>query len=353
MRVKTTFAIFLSLSFAACGTGAGGGLEIRQLDVRAGRPAGYGSLYALDTGLVAAFSDAESASLSIAEVPFSRFSVPAPVEASFSDVVAKGAFGTSGFGVHAGAVVQGLFNVLYLDRRRDESAILKWLVRGRDGGWTAEVMEKGASLWPLAVLEDNDGNAVPFWISGSSIVAHFPGAESATILAGASPGGYASAGRKGFSYYDPSRRALKYYALSGQTLQEVEIEDGGPVHCAGRTREGFPAVLTYSPHKKRLFLFERAANDGPMGKTTVVSAEDAHSVFFTPREEGYVFSYDAAGKDGYSLHLLFQRGRRYERFIVAESAVPIQGFSAVLHGNAFYALVMGGGLKLVEARLPN
>jgi hypothetical protein len=359
MRVKTMYAGILFLCFFDCrGYDAAGMLPTRALELPFKRPSGPLSLFMAVDGLTAVFADAESASLEVVDIPIGRFEDSRAQIAVFADKIADGPTPLPDFGAHAGGKIGGVLHLLYLDRKRENSPILKLLTRSENGPWMADVLETQSSAWPIAVVGDGSGNALPFWISGTGLFTRLQAGAVREIISGISPGSRGSVSGNGFSYFDPVSSQLRFFSLRGESVDSSVMGNGNPIQCAGRTPAGLPAVTTYSPAERRIFLLEHTGKKGEIKKTTVALAEETRSLFFTGYRGGYAFLYDGIGKTakgsiGYFLSLLLPVNRRYEKFAVMESDVPIADFAAVIEGSALYVLVLRKNLTLFEVSLPN
>ena len=359
MRVKTIYSGILILCLFNCrGYDAAGKLPIRALELPARRPSGPLSLFTAGDGLAAVFTEAESASLEILEIPLGRFEDGKAPIAVFADKIADGPTPLPDFGAYASGKIDGVLHLLYLDRKRENSPILKWLTHAENGPWMADVLETQSSSWPIAVVGDGSGNAILFWISGTALFARLQAGGVREIMSGISPGSSGSVSGTGFSYFDPVSGDSRFFSLRGESVDSIVMGDAGPIQCAGRTPNGLPAVMTYAAAEKRIFLLEQTGDAGQIKKTTVALAEETRSLFFTGYRGGYAFLYDGIGKAaegslGYFLSLLLPVGRRYEKFTVMESEMPITAFAAVIEDSVLYVLALQKSLKLFEVSLPN
>jgi hypothetical protein len=359
--VKLTAVTVFSLCLVACrGSKGFEDLSFRVLELPVHRPGGSVSLFEVENGLVAVYADDEAASLAITDIPLESHDIPEkpPIE-TFSDKIAAEPALLPDFGAHAGSVIGGTLHLFYLDRKKENAPFLKWLTRAGSGPWNADVLETDSTAWPVAIVGDGGGNAVLFWIVGLSLMAHFTAGEGETreVLSPIFPGARASVSGNCFSYYDPTSRLLRLFTVRGGSVDWVEIVGGNPVQCVSRTPTGLPAVVSFSPEEKRIFLFEQTTASGAMRRTTVALSEDTHCIFSAPCLDGYVFLYDGIGKTtkanvGYLLYLLVPKGRRYERYAIMEADTPISVFSAVLDGSILYVLVQDR-LAVLEVRLPS
>ncbi len=359
MRVKTIYTGILVLSLFTCrGPDTAGKLPIRELELPVKRPSGPLALFTAGNGLAAVFTDAESAALGVAEIPSGRFEDEKAPIIVFEDKIADGSTPLPDFSAYAVGKIEGVLHLLYLDRKRESSPILKWLMHAENGPWMAEVLETQSSSWPIAVVGDGGGNAILFWIAGTTLFARLQKGDVREILAGIAPGSRGSVSETGFSYYDPASGDLRFFSIRGESVDSVVMGNGNPIQCAGRTPMGLPAVITYAPAERRIYLIEQTGVPGRVKKTTVAAAEETRSLFFTGYRGGYAFLYDGIGKTaegsiGYILSLLLPAGRRYERFSVMESESPITAFTAVIGDSALYVLVLQKDLRLFEVSLPN
>jgi hypothetical protein len=359
MRVKTIYTVFIVLCLLNCqGHDSAGKLPTRALELPVKHSSGPLSLFLAGDNLSAIYTDAESASLGVAEIPLGRFEDGKAPIAVFADKIADGPTPLPDFFAYSGGEIDGVLHLLYLDRKRENSPILKWLTHAKNRPWMADVLETQSSSWPIAVVGDGDGNASLFWITGTTLFERLQAGGVREIMSGISPGSRGSVTGTGFSYFDLVSGDLSFFSLRGESVERIVMGNGNPLQCAGRTPMGLPAVMTYAAAERRIYLLEQTGDSGKIKKTTVAPAEETRSLFFTGYRGGYAFLYDgiektAEGSVGYFVSLLLPAGRRYEKFTVMESDAPITAFAAVIKDSALYVLALQKSLSLFEVSLPN
>jgi len=374
MQVKTIAPILAVtlLTFAGCPAGhAPLRARVESAVIAAGRPVGPVSLLASGGSLLAVFSDWETTSLAMCEVPFGPRLPRSIASPRLVDKVDVAPPPSPSFGEHACAASSGSLAILYLDREREDKSVLKLATRaagaaGASGAagalqWRLDILEP-AGL-PLALLAEPDGRMASFWAAGSLYFRDASGAQGIlrdALQPGSRALGFGAGETRGLTVFDESAQQLLWYRWTGGELAHGVVAEAGPVHAptmsvdeAGAVRL---AVASYDPSKRRIYLFRETGEAGRFSRITVTMADGTRSLFCAPWKGGFLFLYDetrplGGGRSACDLSLLAPAGARYQKLVLSTGSAPLQGLSAVLLDGALYVLALRQDLALLRVEL--
>ncbi len=348
--------------------------RVESAVIAAGRPVGPVSLQAGGGSLFAVFSDWETTSLALCEVPIGPrlpLSIPSPRLIDKVDVAPPL---SPAFGEHACAASSGSLAILYLDREREDKSVLKLATRALGASsavrasnaagaeqWRLDILEPAGH--PLALLFEPDGRTACFWAAGSLFYRDASGAQR--ILQDAlEPGsrtlGFAAGDTRGFTVFDEPAQQLVWYRLTGGVLAHGVVGGAGPVHAPSmsidETGAARLAVASYDPSKRRIYLFRETVETGRFSRATVTMADGTRSLFCAPWNKGFLFLYDetrplGGGRSACDLSLLAPVGTRYQKIVLSTGSAPLLGLSAVLLDGALYVLALRQELSLLRVEL--
>jgi hypothetical protein len=343
--------------------------RVESAVIAAGSPAGPVSLLASGSSLFAVFSDWETTSLALCEVPVGPRLPPSIGSPRLIDKVDVAPPLSPSFGEHASAASGGALAVLYLDREREDKSVLKLATRAAGATtnaasaaqWRLEILEPAGR--PLALLVEPDGRMACFWAAGSLLFRDASGAQG--ILQDAlQPGGrslsFAAGDTRGFTVFDEFTRQLMWYRWTGGELARGALSEAGPVNAPAMSvdeaGEARLAVASYDPAKRRIYLFRETDETGSFTRTTVTMADGTRSLFCAPWNGGFLFLYDetrplGGGKSACDLSLLAQVGARYQKVVLSTGSAPLLDLSAVLLDGALYVLALRQDLALLRVEL--
>jgi hypothetical protein len=371
MQVKAIASILAVALLALAGCPASRAplrARVESAVIAAGRPVGPVSLLASGGSLFAVFSDWETTSLAVCEVPIGPRLPPSIASPRLIDKVDVAPPLSPSFGEHACAASSGSLAVLYLDRERDDKSVLKLATRpvgasGAEGAlqWRLDILEP-AGL-PLALLAEPDGGMASFWAAGSLYFRDASGAQGIlqdALQPGSRALGFAAGDTRGFTVFAETARQLVWYRWSGGELAHGVVAEAGPVHAptmsvdeAGVVRL---AVASYDSSKRRIYLFRETDETGSFSRITVTMADGTRSLFCAPWHGGFLFLYDetrplGGGRSACDLSLLAPAGARYQKLVLSTGSAPLQGLSAVLFDGALYVLALRQDLALLRVEL--
>jgi hypothetical protein len=361
MRVKTSAllraaALAATLAAAGCGTPETLRPPVQQLALGRVRSGSTLSLASSGGSLLAVFSEWDSGTILVSEIPEGpRLPDAAPPPAVVDRVQAGPALSGS-LGLHAAGAFGGSFHVLYLDRRREDHKVLKSLTRPSSARWEIDPVEPPGE--PVAVLPDASGSAAAFWAAGSLLWKPLAaGTDPAPLRTPFLPAGPGSAAGSAFTVYDTAARELLLVRPRGTSWSVSPVPGGGPVQCAAVSPSGGPAVAVYDPDSRRIRLLELKP-DGGWKSSTVTIARGTRFIYACGRGGSYVFLYDgveaARGGSPHScLWLLARSNGQYRRSVVWEGTAPLAGAAACVDGDAAYVLLaQTAEVTLLRVALP-
>lgn len=358
MPVKSVAALLLlSILILGCaGPRRAEVLDYRSIVLAQSRAGRFTSLFDSGSSLTAIFSNWESASLTVTDIPDSAWRDSTAESArnfriDFSDKIDVAPIQAPDFGEHIGAMIGSSLHVLYPDRRMERRPILKWLSRSALGDWRIDVLEPAGR--PVACISNGNGNPVAFWSTDSLLASGKAESSPRTVLSPFSPASAGCAVGEGFTVYDLATRRLLFVSTRGVN----DIPGGYPLHYSILTARGTLAVVTFTPSTGRIFLLEQTGENDVWRKTTVAFSEDTRCLFFAPYASGYLFLYDSLdrkkpGAPAHALSLLVPHGRRYDRYILWAAEKPILSFSAIIRANTLFVLASREKTELLRIEIP-
>lgn len=354
--------------------------RVESTVIGAGRPVGPVSLLPSGGSLYALFSDWETTSLALCEVPIGPglpSSIPSPHLIDKVDIAPPL---SSWFGEHACAAGEGSLAVLYLDREREDKSVLKLATRtvgpaGAEGAagptgpagpagpveWKLDILEPAGH--PLAVLARPDGRRDCVWASGSLYIRDASGTQSVLreeLQPGSKALGFGAGDTRGFTVFDETTRQLLWYRWTAGEISSGVVADAGPVHAPAvsldQTGAERLAVASYDPSKRRIYLFRETSRPGEMSRVTVTMTDGTRSLFCAPWKAGFLFLYDetrplGGGKSACDLSLLAPVGTRYQKLVLSSGSAPLAGLAAVVLDGALYVLALRQDLTLLRVEL--
>ncbi len=336
-------------------------LDYRSIVLAQSRAGRFTSLFDTGNSLTAVFSNWESASLTVTDIPDSAWQDsttenPRNFRTDFSDKIDVAPIQAPDFGEHIGAMIGFSLHVLYPDRRMERRPILKWLSRSALGDWRVDVLEPAGQ--PIACIANGIGNPVAFWSTDSLLAGGKADSSPRIVLSPFSPAAAGCAVGEGFTVYDLTTRRLLFISAREEEIEVRDIPGGNPLHYSILTARGTLAVVTFNPSTGRILLLEQADKNDGWRRTTVAFSEDTRSLFFTPYDSGYLFLYDSlerksAGAPAHALSLLVPHGRRYDRYTLWAAKKPISGFSAVIRANTLFVLASREKTELLRIEIPD
>jgi hypothetical protein len=374
MQVKAIASILAVALLALAGCPASRAplrARVESAVIAAGRPVGPVSLLAGGGSLFAVFSDWETTSLAVCEVPIGPRLPPSIASPRLIDKVDVAPPLSPSFGEHACAASSGSLAVLYLDREREDKSVLKLATRAVGASsasstssavqWRLDILEPAGG--PLALLVEPDGRMACFWAAGSVFFRDASGAQGIlrdALQPGSRALGFAAGDTRGFTVFDQSTRQLVWYRWTGGELAHGVVAEAGPVHAptmsvdeAGVVRL---AVASYDPSKRRIYFFRETDETGSFSRITVTMADGTRSLFCAPWNGGFLFLYDetrplGGGKSACDLSLLAPVGARYQKVALSTGSAPLLDLSAVLLDGALYVLALRQELALLRVEL--
>ena len=338
--------------------------HIETLSIPARVPGRFLSLARAGDALVAVFSDRESTTLKMLQVPIGDHLPSEVPPAAVIDKIDTTPPLSPAFGVHVLAVHNATASVLYPVRESEDKTVLKLASKPLDASqWTFDVVEPAGD--PVAILPGDKGSLSVFWAAGSLLTRSYPDGTAALTLR--SPFGIVDRASVfasyGFTAYDGLSHSL--LALGGNDGSSIrEVSGAGPVHSSLLTPDGRLAVLTWDTSTRRLFLLEGEPGASRLSRTTVTLCDATATVALLPARERsrYLFLFDeerrrGAGRVQHDLsliapaHVLGALGSRYRKTVLLSGDQRIEGFAAIEALNALYIVANNGKLTLLRVGL--
>lgn len=365
-RIASTLAAALLLSLAGClDSRAPLRVRVDSALIASGRLSGPVSLLGAEDRLVAVFSDRETISLVVSEIPLGSGLPSSPPPARLVDKIDAAPPLSPSFGEHAAAMTPEGLSILYLDREKEDRTVLKLASQAADTrGWRLDILEPAGN--PVALFARPGGGLDCIWASPQSMVLlpakgpvrnlqddfQFSGIGSS----------FARGDLYGFTVFDETSQRLLWYRLSGGTAASGWVDGAGPVQAIslrpGVRNAGLLAVASYDPARRRIILREQNSNDGFTG-TTVTICDGTRMLFLSPWGRGYLFLYDerralGGGREASELSLLAMAGPRYHKKVLSSGGEPLSSMAALLRGDVLEVLVLRGDeLRLLRVALPS
>lgn len=355
MMVKRTLPLFipaLTLFLAGCPVSrAPLRARVETTLLATGRLSGPVSLLESGDSLVAVFSDRDTTSLAVTEVPLGPELprvLPPPQLVDRIDVAPPL---TPDFGDHAAAAGPGGLSILYLDREKDDRHILKLITRPPGASqWRLEVVEPSGR--PVALLPRPDGALDTLWAPPQSLLYRPARGAPQGLLDGFQLGGRASpllgAEERGFTAFDEASQELVWCRIRGETVVSGRVGGVGHIHAAtlrpGPAGADRLAIVSYDPARRRIFLHEEN-EAADFARTTVTICDGTRMLFLAPWGRGYIFLFDerralGGGREAAELSMLAPVGARYRKQVLASGKSAFDGVAAVLRGDTLHVLAL-------------
>jgi hypothetical protein len=308
--------------------------------------------------LYAVFSDAESTTLRLAEVPLGPHLPATPPAAAVIDRIDIAPPLSPSFGAHVLSVNGNVVSILYLARQGEEKSVLKLATKASGAeSWTLDIVEPSGD--PVALLPSDRGSLSLFWAAGSLLMRGYPDASpAATLVSRFQSLARASVfGPTGFTAYDGASQSLLELTRSGGSYTPRVIAGAGAVQSSALLPDGRLAVLTWDAAARRLLLLEEPRKGDAMTRTTVTLCDETTTVALLPVRDGYLFLFDesrrgAVGGPQHVLSMISRQGMRYRKTVLLAGAERIEGFSAARAADGLYVLALQGGVKLLRVPVP-
>jgi len=363
---------FLAVSlFALSGCPAGRAplrARVDSLVIAAGRPAGPVSLLRSGGLLFAVFSDSETTSLAVSEIPIGPTLAPTVAPPRLIDKIDTAPPASPWSGEHACAASGGSVSILYLDREREDKSVLKLATRTAGAvaavgavQWRLDILEPAGR--PVALLVLPDGRLASLWAPGPLLL-RAGSASPETLLEVFQPGSraleFTAGDTRGFTVFDEASRQLLWYSWTAGAPSRGVVADAGAVQAPtlDLSETGAPrlAVASYDSSRRRIYLFQQTQDPQRFTRVTVTMALGTTALFCAPWAGGHLFLYDETrplgrGKAASELSLLEPDGARYRKQVLSTGSAPLLSVSAVLVDRVLYILALRQDLALMRVEL--
>jgi hypothetical protein len=366
VKTKSVLSIALVVLLAGCAAG-NRPLSARPetLVIPARVPGRFLSLALAGDALIAVFSDRESTTLKMLQIPIGDHLPPEAPSAAVIDKIDTTPPLSPAFGEHVLAVQNATASVLYPVREGEDKTVLKLAWKPLDASqWRFDVVEPAGH--PVAILPGDKGSLSVFWAAGSLLTRSYPdGAAVQTLRSPFEIIDRASVfAPSGFTAYDGESHSLLALGVNDDGSIRT-VSGAGPVHSSLLTSDGRLAVLTWDASTRRLYLLEGEPGASRGSRTTVTLCDGTATVALLPVRERsrYLFLFDEERRRGgggrvqhdLSLiapaHVLGALGSRYRKTVLLSGDERIEGFAALEARNALYILANQGKLSLLRVGL--
>jgi hypothetical protein len=367
VKIKAPLSIVLVVVLAGCAAGNRPlPVPIESMDIPARVPGRFLSLACAGDALIAVFSDRESTTLKMIQMPVGDHLPAEAPPASVIDRIDTTPPLSPSFGVHVLAVQNSMESILYPVRQGEEKTVLKLASKSLDASqWTFDVVEPAGD--PVAILPGDKGSLSIFWAAGSLLSRSYPDGTAPMTLR--SP--FAMVDRAsvfastGFTAYDGISHSLLTFAGNDGSGMRA-IAGAGPVHSSLLASDGRLAVLTWDAATRRLVLLEGQPGESSVSGTTVTLCDQTATVALLPvrgERSRYLFLFDeerrrgGGGRVQHDLSLIAPArvlgalGSRYRKTVLVSGDERIEGFAVLQARNSLYVFVNHGKLSLLRAGL--
>lgn len=329
------------------------------------RPGPHASLLRHGDAVAAIFTDRDTTSLNVVEVPAAAALPASAPESAFIDRVDVAAPLGASFGEHAAGVAGGGLRLLYLDREREDRLLLK-SVAADASGWRLSLLEPTGL--PVAVLESADRKPLDVWAPGA-LLARGASGPDARLWPRITPRGAgvpiaapAGGSPTGFTVWDEGAGVLLAVRTGAAGVQVAAVPGAGPVSAAAEAPDGTLAVVTWDPQRRRILLLERTPGASLFRTTTVTICDGTDGVFLAWTAAGWLFVYDEMkpaplGRWEWEVGVLWPVpkavGRaQYRRGVLSTGSGPVVGLRALVTADALFVLEVRDALRLLKIPLP-
>ena len=355
--------LFALIAFSCAGCAPRGEPSIpraESLQIAQGRFGSFVSLVIVGDRLCAVFSDLDTSSLAICELPLGPpLPTAAPRALLIDKIDATPPFATD-FGSHAIAATGSTLHILYLDRESPEKRVLKLASRasGADA-WSLDIVEPAGS--PVGLIPNSEGSLSLFWSTDALLMRSTSSSASPTVVrsdfsAGRPGVPFEGGSMRGLTVFDDTTGSLCAVFLRGAGAEMEVVQGIESAVSACVSSDGRLAVTGYDAKRRRILLLEGTADQKSFSRSAVTLSERTTGTLIMPRGERYLFLYDEAERRGrdafsYGVSVLAPEGARYVKHVLSRGQKPVQCFAAAIRGEILYVLILQDALDLFRVDL--